>query len=42
MKIPKLTIEQLLEAGVHLGIKLLDGIPKMKKYILERELYSHN
>ena len=33
MKIPKITIEQLLEAGVHLGHKTLRWNPKMKKYI---------
>ena len=38
MKIPKITIEQLLEAGVHLGHKTLRWDPKMKKYILEKEL----
>ena len=32
MKIPNLTIEQLLEAGVHLGHKTLRWNPKMKKY----------
>ena len=33
MKIPNVTIEQLLEAGVHLGHKTLRWNPKMKKYI---------
>ena len=33
MKIPNLSIEQLLEAGVHLGHKTLRWNPKMKKYI---------
>ena len=33
MKIPKITIEQLLEAGVHLGHKTLRWNPKMKQYI---------
>tara|TARA_Y100001970_G_C14108407_1_gene789449 strand:- start:61 stop:855 length:795 start_codon:yes stop_codon:yes gene_type:complete len=33
MKIPNLTIQQLLEAGVHLGHKTLRWNPKMKKYI---------
>ena len=33
MKIPKITIEQLLEAGVHLGHKTLRWNPKMKIYI---------
>jgi Ribosomal protein S2 len=37
MKIPNVTIQQLLEAGVHLGHKTLRWNPKMKKYILERE-----
>ena len=31
MKIPNITIEQLLEAGVHLGHKTLRWNPKMKK-----------
>ena len=33
MKIPNLTIQELLEAGVHLGHKTLRWNPKMKKYI---------
>ena len=33
MKIPNITIQQLLEAGVHLGHKTLRWNPKMKKYI---------
>ena len=33
MIIPNITIEQLLEAGVHLGHKTLRWNPKMKKYI---------
>ena len=33
MKIPNLSIQQLLEAGVHLGHKTLRWNPKMKKYI---------
>lgn len=33
MKIPEITIQQLLEAGVHLGHKTLRWNPKMKKYI---------
>ena len=33
MKLPNITIEQLLEAGVHLGHKTLRWNPKMKKYI---------
>ena len=32
MKIPNVTIQQLLEAGVHLGHKTLRWNPKMKKY----------
>ena len=37
MKIPNVTIQQLLEAGVHLGHKTLRWNPKMKKYIFERD-----
>ena len=33
MKLPVLTIKQLLEAGVHLGHKTFRWNPKMKKYI---------
>ena len=33
MKIPNLSIEQLLEAGVHLGHKTLRWNPRMKKFI---------
>ena len=33
MKIPSVTIKQLLEAGVHLGHKTFRWNPKMKKYI---------
>ena len=33
MKIPTLSIEQLLEAGVHLGHKTLRWNHKMKKYL---------
>ena len=33
MKIPNITIEQLLEAGVHLGHKTLRWNPKMKSFI---------
>ena len=33
MKLPKLTIKQLLEAGVHLGHKTFRWNPKMKQYI---------
>ena len=41
MKIPKITIEQLLEAGVHLGHKTLRWNPKMKKYIFGRRDSIH-
>ena len=41
MKIPKLTIEQLLEAGVHLGHKTLRWNPKMKKYIFGKRDAIH-
>ena len=41
MKIPKLTIEQLLEAGVHLGHKTLRWNPKMKKYIFGKSDSIH-
>ena len=37
MKLPTVTIEQLLEAGVHLGNKTLRCNPKMKKYIYGKE-----
>ena len=33
MKIPNITIQQLLEAGVHLGHKTLRWNPRMKKFI---------
>ena len=33
MKLPSVTIKQLLEAGVHLGHKTLRWNPKMKKFI---------
>ena len=33
MKIPTVTIKQLLEAGVHLGHKTFRWNPKMSKYI---------
>ncbi|MDC0922251.1 30S ribosomal protein S2 [Candidatus Pelagibacter sp.] len=43
MKIPNITIQQLLEAGVHLGHKTLRWNPKMKKYIFwQKRLNSHN
>ena len=41
MKIPKLTIQQLLEAGVHLGHKTLRWNPKMKKYIFGKRDSIH-
>jgi len=33
MNIPKITIKELLEAGVHLGHKTMRWNPKMGKYI---------
>ena len=41
MKIPDLTIQQLLEAGVHLGHKTLRWNPKMKKYIFGKRDSIH-
>ncbi len=41
MSIPEITIEQLLEAGVHLGHKTLRWNPKMKKYIFGRRDTIH-
>ena len=41
MIIPKITIEELLEAGVHLGHKTLRWNPKMKKYIFGRRDTIH-
>ena len=41
MKIPNLTIQQLLEAGVHLGHKTLRWNPKMKKYIFGKRDSVH-
>ncbi len=41
MKIPKITIEQLLEAGVHLGHKTLRWNPKMKRYIFGKRDSIH-
>ena len=41
MTIPNITIEQLLEAGVHLGHKTLRWNPKMKKYIFGRRDAIH-
>jgi len=41
MKIPNVTIHQLLEAGVHLGHKTLRWNPKMKKYIFGKRDSIH-
>jgi len=41
MKIPKITINQLLEAWVHLGHKTLRWNPKMKKYIFGKRDSIH-
>ena len=41
MKIPEITIQQLLEAGVHLGHKPLRWNPKMKKYIFGKKDSIH-
>jgi small subunit ribosomal protein S2 len=41
MKIPNLSIEQFLEAGVHLGHKTLRWNPKMKKYIFGKRDSVH-
>ncbi len=41
MNIPTVTIEQLLEAGVHLGHKTLRWNPKMKKYIFGKRDQIH-
>ncbi len=41
MNVPNLTIEQLLEAGVHLGHKTLRWNPKMKKYIFGKRDSIH-
>ena len=41
MKIPEITIKQLLEAGVHLGHKTLRWNPKMKKYIFGKKDSIH-
>jgi small subunit ribosomal protein S2 len=41
MKIPDLTIQQLLEAGVHLGHKTLRWNPKMKRYIFGKRDSIH-
>ena len=41
MKIPNVTIQQLLEAGVHLGHKTLRWNPKMKEYIFGKRDSIH-
>ena len=41
MKIPNITIQQLLEAGVHLGHKTLRWNPKMRKYIFGKRNSIH-
>ena len=41
MKIPNVTIQELLEAGVHLGHKTLRWNPKMKKYIFGKRDSIH-
>ncbi len=41
MKIPNVTIQQLLEAGVHLGHQTLRWNPKMKKYIFGKRDSIH-
>ena len=41
MKIPTIIIQQLLEAGVHLGHKTLRWNPKMKKYIFGKRDSIH-
>ena len=41
MKIPNLSIKELLEAGVHLGHKTLRWNPKMKKYIFGKRDSIH-
>ena len=41
MKIPTITIQQFLEAGVHLGHKTLRWNPKMKKYIFGKRDSIH-
>ena len=35
MKLPSVTVKQLLEAGVHLGHKTFRWNPKMSSYIFE-------
>ena len=41
MNIPNITIQQLLEAGVHLGHKTLRWNPKMRKYIFGKRDSIH-
>ena len=41
MKIPNITIQQLLEAGVHLGHKTLRWNPKLKNYIFGKRETIH-
>ena len=41
MNVPKVTIKQLLEAGVHLGHKTLRWNPKMKKFIFGEKNSIH-
>jgi len=41
MNIPNITIQQLLEAGVHLGHKTLRWNPKMKRYIFGKRDSIH-
>tara|TARA_B110000196_G_C21019483_1_gene602034 strand:+ start:43 stop:864 length:822 start_codon:yes stop_codon:yes gene_type:complete len=41
MKLPSLTIQQLLEAGVHLGHKTLRWNPKMRQYIFGKRDSIH-
>ncbi len=41
MRTPTVTIQQLLEAGVHLGHKTLRWNPKMKKYIFGKRDSIH-
>ena len=41
MKLPELNIQQLLDAGVHLGHKTLRWNPKMKKYIFGKRDSIH-
>ena len=41
MKVPKVDIKQLLEAGVHLGHKTLRWNPKMKRFIFGEKNSIH-